>query len=568
MSKPSYGPLLLHADEGYATDGNEAAALLSATPNAQEAGHPTQHLAPNSSAGDAPAAPKSQPPFARSSPSDLDHSMARGEPPLSRHRYGAPLIGVDIRSLAGATGVNSAAVAAGDALAPPSGPVPAVGFLRPCQTLEICQNARAAGAHRRKSVPEAAVARAALHMLQGLAGEVFVRVAVDAGGGGGDGSESESTVGAGRNNGGSGGLRERFALSSSAASELAVASLSPGALASALGEFVRIGSVAEYLRAFVADAEASTSPAAAAAAAATAAAAAASNRGTSRHPGAARRESGRERKHGHTTQAFTACVRRQLEAFEDVVAQRDRSLYRRQRGLDGDDRLFAQTPPLTPPTPTPPPPPPSNGNPLSGPPRRERAGAAAAAAASGETLLGLLALLRPEAQSLELMMRLVEAGAGWWDQSLRRRGAQPQENAGGLRERTGRLLAALYDSLVTDALVVGPPAKGFGSDASASAGARSPLRCGWVLHVFCEVLAPYLRLVDAWITEGKIVDPHGEIFFSQIGVGGSALGDEGYGGRRTERCVRGVRGRGGEWRAGEAQCFFFRCFFTWSRAQA
>ena len=298
------------------------------------------------------------------------------------------------------------------------------------------------------------------------------------------------------------GRREWFSLSASAARDLAVASLSPEALAGLLGELVRLGSVAGYLRAFVADAEASASVVAAA--------------------GAARRGSGESSngceggggggggggcKHGHTTQAFVACVRHQLEAFEDAVARWDRGLYLRQTTQGG-----------------------GGGHDDGG---RSSAGAVDAPR-SGETLVGLLSLLRPETESLEITKNLVEAGAGWWvdyppggpveEDSQRRPGggsagasAGRGSRGGGLRERTGRLLAVLHDAVVSSALVgTGLPRQGGVGD-----GARAPRRHGWLLRVFCAVLAPYLRLLDSWINEGRISDPHGELFLSQSGGGGT-----------------------------------------------
>lgn len=256
-----------------------------------------------------------------------------------------------------------------------------------------------------------------------------------------------------------------------------------------------------------------------------------------------------------------ACVRRQLEAFEDAVARRDRWLYRRQRGLDEEERggggggrehdrhhqkqkphsitiPVAQTP---------------------GHPQQQReefyttsqessyGKRRATRASSGETLLGLFDLLRGEAESLQLTRRLVETGAGWWAETPPGEGTRPGEGTdGGLRERTGKLLAALYDALLEGALVGRPlrpmGAGGGGGAPSSIAGANSSTvtasvttarRRGWLLSVFCEVLAPYLRLMDAWVTEGRIEDPHGELFFSQIGgsvlAGGVGLAAEGGG---------------------------------------
>lgn len=302
----------------------------------------------------------------------------------------------------------------------------------------------------------------------------------------------------------------RFALSAKAASHLAVSSLSPGALAAALGDFVRMGDVAEYLRCFVADAETLAS------------AAGETSRAYDPTVGPPPRENrDDECKHGHTTQAFAACVRRQLEAFEDAVAERDRRLYglqQQQRGLEHGTLPTAV-----------------DRHRSSGGLLDQDGGA------SSETILGLLFLLKREAESLELTRRLVEDGAGWWTDTAPVEGARPRKGAGGLRERTGRLLAALHDALVSDALVRGPvrgpirDASEFGEEALAPQQRR-----GWLLSVFCEVLAPYLRLVDAWVTKGKIVDPHGELFFSQrgaagVGVLGVMVEVEGYGGRMAGR---------------------------------
>lgn len=450
-------------------------------------------------------------------------------------------------------------------------------------------------------------------MLQGLAGDIFVRAKDDVNDGDNPigkpaavrGGGDSSTVGDGnvRNrqtpaSAGKGSARDdgrytmneggrssvsisgRFALSDSAADDLAVASLSQAALTSVLQELVELGSVAEYLRRFVADAEASGSVAASTASLAS--------------HGRRTRRSDDECKHGHATQAFTACVKRQLEGFEDVVAQRDRFLYRRQRGLRDCERYHDRQ-------------------------RGAEAGAVTAAlgraaedeavrvrpsafrehqkegssrdssrfhlgtgggtipdwkkngtnvSGSGETILGLLTLLRKESRSLAQTQRLVMSAAGWWVKTSPGQGMRPGDGtAGGLRQRTAQLLTTLHDSMVEESLVWGQAmrsmtqatahrdgprsTRGTASDKThenflgrarkqegcKSCGSRlfsdgsrgeereevhealAPCRRhGWRLQIFCEVLAPYLRLVDSWITEGKISDPHGELFFSQIGV--------------------------------------------------
>ncbi|CAM9190719.1 unnamed protein product [Ectocarpus sp. 6 AP-2014] len=391
-------------------------------------------------------------------------------PPAARHNYGAPCIGADIRSLGGRRGALD-------------GDVDGSSFLRPCQTLEACQTrgGKAVG-RRRRSIPEAEVVRAALHMLAGLSGDIFVRrVRGDASDIGGEQLPQQErhravgargTGGGGRTGGGSRGFggrwgvvsgsararrgQEWFSLSESAASDLAVASLSPEALAGVLEDLVRVGSTAEYLRAFVTDAEGSASVAAEAAAAVL----------RQRVP----------RGHGDG---------------RDTAAEHDSS---------------------------------------------------SSSSGSGETIVGLLSLLRPEAESLELIRQLVEDGAGWWVATLpeeeeedawprnrRRRQTGAERHVGGgsgagLHERTGRLLSVLHDALVSSALVgIGPtpPEKSRGIGDTA---ARAPRRRGWLLHMFCEVLAPYLRLIDSWITGGRLLDPHGELFFSRIGGGGGAEG--------------------------------------------
>lgn len=350
--------------------------------------------------------------------------------------------------------------------------------------------------------------RAVLHMFQGLAGRVFVRV-----GAGERTSGNRNVKGVGERGGtrprrefNSPNSRCKFSLSTWAVNNLAIASLSPGALSSVLGDFVRIGSVAEYLRGFIADAEASTSVAAA-------------SRGTlPPHPLAAvhsaQCEKKGECKHGHSTHALAACVRRQLEAFEDVAAQWDRWLYRRQSDMDYHKEVDGAATGW------------ANRNHVSESHRKDKEGSA-----SVETIIGLLSLVRREAKSLDITRELVEAGAGWWVETPPGVGMRPGEGAGGLRERTGRLLTVLHDSLVEGALVQLPAERGqFGIGSEAIA----PLRRGWILQVFCEVLAPYLRLVDTWITEGKIIDPHNELFFSQTG-GGEGINVERHGGPRAGR---------------------------------
>ncbi|CAM9751525.1 unnamed protein product, partial [Hapterophycus canaliculatus] len=261
-----------------------------------------------------------------------------------RHNYGASCTGADIRSLRGNPGGESAS------RVPP--------FLRPCQTLEAYQTQGGAAAWRRRSIPEAEVVRAALHMLQGLSGDIFVRVDGPADrkiAGRGDRDHhprakagvAERTGGrrsAGRGTGQWDGFRSSrssgstesqqwFSLSGWAESDLAVASLSPEALASVLGDLVRVGSTAEYLRAFVADAVASVTIEATAVAAA-----ARSLRGNSCRGKSTRTD-------GSSSQERTA-----------------------------------------------------DGN--------------------GETIVGLLSLLQPQVETLELTRQLVEAGAGWWVSNL------------------------------------------------------------------------------------------------------------------------------------------------------
>lgn len=451
-----------------------------------------------------------------------------GSRPILRHNFGAPCVGADIRSLSGGDrGGDDESVRAP--------------FLRPCQTLEACQNSqscRKTGTLRRRSIPEAEFVRAALHMLQGLAGDIFVRIGLDCRGGGGgvggldgraresDGDSTAATAG-----------HSRFALSASAAGGLAVPSLSPVALAGVLGDFLQIGNVAEHLRAFTADAESSALVAQARPAS-----------GCGRGEGGG---GGGERKHGHATQAFAACVRRQLEAFEDTVAERGRWLYRRQRGLSTGDApdnspeggIAAATAEAT-----------VRERPDERSRRKNRRNDGSGG--SGATLLGLLSLLRREVESLELTLQLVRAGAGWWADTPPGVGTRPGRGAGGLRERTGRLLTALHDELVSNALVRRPQLETgtheLGALDADALDALAPLRLGWLLRVFCEVLTPYLRLIDCWITEGRISDPHGELFFSWIdgsgggggggatngdgsGGGGSAINVKGYGGLRARR---------------------------------
>ncbi|CAB1120688.1 unnamed protein product [Ectocarpus sp. CCAP 1310/34] len=480
-----------------------------------------------------PLAPSYSPPSSPNTGVDSKNLTRRAShPPAARHNYGAPCIGADIRNLGGRRGARD-------------GDVDGASFLRPCQTLEACQTrgGEAVG-RRRRSIPEAEVVRAALHMLAGLSGDIFVRrVNGDASDTGGEqlpqkgrhgAAGTRGTGGGGRTGGGSSGPSRRwgvvtgsasarrgqewFSLSESAASDLAVASLSPEALAGVLEDLLRVGSTAEYLRAFVADAEGSASVAAEAAAAVLRQSVPRRESSSGGGGSSASKSYGRGKergpKHGLTTQAFVACVRRHLESFEDTVARRDRWLYRRQQGQgDGGDAPAEHD-------------------------------SSSSSSSSGETIVGLLSLLRPEAESLELTRQLVEDGAGWWvatppeeeegvwprNRRRRRTGDTNAErhvgggSGAGLHERTGRLLSVLHDALVSSALVgIGPtpPEKSRGvGDTEALA----PRRRGWLLHVFCEVLAPYLRLVDSWITEGRLLDPHGELFFSRIGGGGGADG--------------------------------------------
>lgn len=418
----TYGSCGMLPDEGYATDEGEG-------------------LSPQREKSvQAPAQP---PPEIQSHQTEIPMTPPRR--PIFRHNYGARCAGADIRSLTG--------VAFGEV----------VPFIRPCQTLEACQSTIPVALPRRHSVPEADVARAALYMLQGLPGDTFVLVQ--------EAHELDNDCES-RNRG--------FALSASAKCDLAVASLSPLALAGILEEFIRLGNVAEYLRAFVADAEELPMR-------------------------TASRNSPEETKHGNTTLVFVACVKRHLEAFEDAIAHRDRRLYLRQRGLDSQEQSVGIADEMTTIS--------TNRDRLSD--ESERGGRV-----SGETLLGLLSLLRPVSESLKFIARLVEVTAGSWIVHPPAPRTPANDSVGNLRERTGLLLAALYDSLVSDALLrraaQGPPRP--------DDGALAPWRRGWHLNVFLEVLAPYLRLLDTWITEGRLLDPHGELFFSQTG-GGSGFGE-------------------------------------------
>eukprot|EP00903_Cladosiphon_okamuranus_P015208 g14056.t1 len=485
-------------DEGYATDGSEVAQRRDRWGETGDESRP----------GAAPAPVVVS--YSRAATAAVRRFIGT---PAVRHKYGTPCIGADIRSLGSGKSDRHLRVGESDV-------VPARAFLRPCQTLEACQTLGERAAARRRSIPEAEVVREALHMLQGLSGDIFVRVdnkaspedhyrshqnhpgpwMKDDGSGGREKSRRRASGINGSTESGRTSVlpstREWFSLSASAARDLAVASLSPEALAGLLGELVRLGSVAEYLRAFVADARTSASVAAAAAC----------RGGVGNNYGGG---GASDCAHGHTTQAFVACVRRQMEAFEDAVERRDRDFYLRQtaRGSGG-----------------------GGGSLGIKAPRR------------GETLVGLLSLLRPEAESLEVTKNLVEAGAGWWvnnppggpaGQGSQRRqgGGSADASAGrrgsrgaGLRERTGRLLAVLHDALVSSELVgTALPSQGGAGD-----GARAPLaqrrrrRHGWLLRVFCAVLTPYLRLLDSWITEGRIFDPHGELFLSQSSGGGGS----------------------------------------------
>lgn len=214
---------------------------------------------------------------------ELDHYDLGG----IRHNFGATCVGADLRTLGG--GLNTR-----------SSPPP---FLRPCQTLEAYQYTRPPRAVRRRCIPEAEVARAALHMLQGLGGEIFELVSDN---GNGDACGTSDRRGF-----------KRFALSDFAVRDLGVASLSPAALSSVLDEFVSLGCTAQYLRDFIADAANSALYAARSPSVVSAATrgrapnSAAADNGTPRLiPG--RRASS---KHGHTTQvcACRRCTTQKLE---------------------------------------------------------------------------------------------------------------------------------------------------------------------------------------------------------------------------------------------------------------
>lgn len=256
------------ADEGYSSGRSE-------TRNCWVANNAQGLSVPSSGAADSKGASTS-PSLVRVEPGYFDTRRYR-------HNFGATCVGADGRSLGG--GFSST-----------SKPLP---FLRPCQTLEAYQSMLPPRAVRRRTIPEAEVVRAALHMLQGLAGEIFVRVDSDTD----NISECGSTVRRGF---------RRFALSATAAGGLGVASLSPAALASALDDFIYIGCAAEYLRAFVADAEASALYAARSPGV-TATATGRVSRSATVGPAPNGIDNGRaSSKHGHATQVRANCVSRLL----------------------------------------------------------------------------------------------------------------------------------------------------------------------------------------------------------------------------------------------------------------
>lgn len=348
-------------------------------------------------------------------------------------------------------------------------------FLRPCQTLVAYRSTRAQYLPRHTCVPESEVVRAVLHMLQGFPGEIFVRVEHE-----GDSSSGRSCA-----------TSNRFALSSTATSGLAIASLSPETLASVLEDFIRLGSIAEYLRAFVADADASSLLASAP---------------TEISSSLPMSDGGGCAKHGITTNSFVACVRRHTQDFQDAIASHDRWLYRTQRGLRGNAQEAATASAND-----------AHDNLLDT--ATERVGKRSLSEGpTGETLLGLLELVRDEAECLELVMRLVTAGAVWWSEIgvLPDKAINTAATPMSLRARTGRLLDVLYEAVVEDG-VIGRPSSTWHARRCTEVGPRCRRR-GWLLRIFFEVLAPYLDLLESWTAQGRLIDSHGELFLSRVGT--------------------------------------------------
>lgn len=221
---------------------------------------------------------------ADSNSASMSPSIVRAQPRYSntdrlRHKFGATCVGAEARSLGGRFSSTGK-------------PLP---FLRPCQTLEAFQSMLPPRAARRRTIPEAEVVRAALHMLQGLAGEMFVKVD--------SGTDNSGDYGSTVRRG-----FRRFALCASAASGLGVATLSPAALASALDDFVSLGCTAEYLRAFVADAEASALYAAQSPGVAVTATSRVSRSAVAGRAPNGIDSGGASSKHGYATQVRALCV--------------------------------------------------------------------------------------------------------------------------------------------------------------------------------------------------------------------------------------------------------------------
>ncbi|CAN0179909.1 unnamed protein product, partial [Discosporangium mesarthrocarpum] len=171
---------------------------------------------------------------------------------------------------------------------------------------------------------------------------------------------------------------------------------------------------------------------------------------------------------------------------------------------------------------------------------------------TGETLIGALDLLREAATRLEHARRLVEAGVGWWEEESPREritpktwgmvvadggdGEKPLRRGGrggtsSLRERTKMLLCALHDDLVSEGLLGQGRGCNMGKGWTGVYAACAPPTQAWLLGLFFEVLAPYLSVVGGWVSEGRLEDPHGEVFFSPADVrDGTVPG----GGRRGE----------------------------------
>jgi hypothetical protein len=128
------------------------------------------------------------------------------------------------------------------------------------------------------------------------------------------------------------------------------------------------------------------------------------------------------------------------------------------------------------------------------------------------TLLGFTSAWRPWSSAVLCLHDLIDKGAGWW--------RRPLEQWPAARASATQLLDALYDEVQGETLLC--------SDDAASVPSLPSLgRALWPSYLLVASTTPYLRMLNAWISEGVIRDPIRELYFRgppQESVGGPTAG--------------------------------------------